>query len=65
MKINEKEYFNIQGASDLLDLSVRTSYKYVKYGVLPFIQHRDKGKLYFKKVDIINHLESGRKSIDK
>ncbi len=56
------EFLDIKKAAEFLYLSKSALYKLAESRQLPHFQHGQKGKLYFRKNDLITYVESGLQS---
>ena len=57
--VSETELLNISQVCDLLKISKVTLHKWKRLGKLPY--HRISNKIYFKKDEVIAHLQPGSK----
>jgi len=60
----EIEYLTIEQAASFLDVAVGTMYRYASTNIIPSIQHGKRGKIYFRKSDIVGWLELAHNKSD-
>lgn len=58
-KVDGDQLFTIQETADFLSVKKQTLYSYVSKGIIP--HHKQAGRLYFSKNELIDWIKSGNK----